>query len=125
MKNSTTAKGSPAVIEAVCRAASPPTSSSTAATAPSRIAQKSRDCHSGSGSPPLVSISTTKDPESEDVAKNSTTTTIATTEDGEPDGRCPHRCEQHASDELPEGASSGDPSDEHPDERGPGDPPSP
>ncbi len=37
-------------------------------------------CHFGCGSPPLVRISTTSDPESEDVAKNSTTTTIASTE---------------------------------------------
>src|SRR5699024_109523 len=76
--------GKPAVSEAVCtavRASSPaaaPAISNTAATTPSNMAQNRRCCQRGFGSPPLVRISTTSDPESDEVAKNRTTTITAT-----------------------------------------------
>src|SRR5699024_10407675 len=68
-----------ATVCSAVSAASPPTTSSTAATAPSRIAQKTRVAFGVSTLPPQASMSMTSDPESEDVTKKKTTTRIATT----------------------------------------------
>ena len=88
MNSSTTAKGNPEATAADCKAviaslpvpAAAPANSSTAATTPSVTAQKRRCCQIGFGSPPLVSMSITREPESEEVAKKSTTTMIPSTE---------------------------------------------
>ena len=62
------------------RAARPPARSNTAAITPSLTAQNTRCQIGGSGSPPDVSISTTKDPESEDVMKKIATTSAASSD---------------------------------------------
>src|SRR5699024_4858542 len=72
---STRHNGNPATIDAACNAPSAsapftaPAASSTAAITPSNTAQNNRCCQRGFGSPPLVRMSTTSDPESELVAK--------------------------------------------------------
>src|SRR5690554_7529054 len=75
-----TVNGSALARVAACSAPRPPASSSAMATTPSSSAQKIR-CHTGDCSSPLeVSMSTTSDPESDEVTKNSTTSSVATVE---------------------------------------------
>lgn len=62
---------------AVCKAVSPPAANNTAATTPSVTAQKIR-CQTGEFRSPLdVIISITNDPESEEVTKKVTISTVA------------------------------------------------
>lgn len=56
-------------IEAACKASNPPATNNAAATTPSRTAQKIL-CQTGLFSlPPLEIVSTTNEPESEEVTK--------------------------------------------------------
>ena len=64
------AKGSPVTIDAVCKACKPPPTKRTAAIVPSAKAQKIRWPIGESIFPPEVRLSTTKEPESEEVTKN-------------------------------------------------------
>lgn len=77
MKSSTSEKGSAIEIAAVWRASRPPPARSTAATVPSNKDQKMRCQTGGFVDPPELSISITRDPESEDVTKNVTITVVA------------------------------------------------
>src|SRR5699024_12029288 len=58
--------------------AAAPAISKTAEITPSNSAENGRCCQRGFGSPPCVIISTTSEPESDEVAKKSTTTITAT-----------------------------------------------
>ena len=63
------AKGNPVRMVAVCKAVNPPPINKTAATNPSIDAQNIFCPFGASCRPPEVSVSTTKDPESEEVIK--------------------------------------------------------
>ena len=64
--------GNPAEIEADCKALSPPAKSKTAAAAPSDTPQNIRFATGGFGLPPEVTMSSTNDPESDEVIKKMT-----------------------------------------------------
>ncbi len=74
-----TAKGSPVTMVAVCKASKPPPIKRTAATEPSVTAQKIRCPTGASIFPPEVKLSTTKEPESDEVIKNPAIRITATT----------------------------------------------
>ena len=78
-----------ATVCSAVSAASPPTTSSTAAATPSRIAQNTRVALGVSTLPPHASMSMTSEPESEEVTKKNTTTMIAVTLRIGPSGRVP------------------------------------
>ena len=73
-------KGKAAAIVADCKAANPPVSSRTAATTPSRTAQKNRCQSGGVSAPPDASVAFTSEPESDEVTKKVVTRMIASTE---------------------------------------------
>src|SRR5690606_4245501 len=82
------ANGRAAAMVAVCSAPRPPATSSAAATMPSTTAQNTR-CHTGESSwPPLVSMSTTSEPESDEVTKKVITSKVATSDITADSGRC-------------------------------------
>src|SRR5690606_1542961 len=74
------AKGSAEAIVADCNAPRPPAISSTMATSPSIVHQKTRCMVVVSVSPPAAIVSTTSEPESEDVTKNTVTRITAMVE---------------------------------------------
>src|SRR5690606_11233571 len=78
MKTMMTAKGSALAIAAVCRACKPPLTSRTAATSPAQTAQNMRCQTGGFCAPPLVIMSMTNAPESADVTKKVTISSVAT-----------------------------------------------
>ena len=86
--SSTAENGSAEAMVADCSACRPPASISAIATRPSEPAQKIR-CHTGVSSwPPEASMSTTMEPESEEVTKNTTTIRVATPEIKPDQGNC-------------------------------------
>jgi len=80
-------KGSAVMIAPVCRAVSPPASSSPAATTPSIDAHSTLLQVGGSGFPPEASMSTTSEPESDEVTKKIVMRKIARTDSTDPNGR--------------------------------------
>lgn len=74
------AKGNPESIVAAFNAVNPPPINKIAATNPSIDAQNIFCPFGASCRPPEVSVSTTKDPESEDVIKKLATSIMVTTE---------------------------------------------
>jgi hypothetical protein len=88
MRSITTVNGRAAASVAVCSAPRPPASSRVAASRPSTTAQKTR-WHVGDASwPPLVSMSTTSEPESEEVTKKVATSSVASTDVSPASGSC-------------------------------------
>src|SRR5690606_7468888 len=88
INNITIAKGKALAMVAVCNAANPPASNNAAAIHPSETDQKMR-CHTGVSSlvPPEVSMSTTNEPESDDVTKKVITSTVASSDETLDNGR--------------------------------------
>ena len=80
--------GRPVVMEAVCSALRPPPNSSAAATAPSVNAQNIRIETGDSALPAVVSLSTTMDPESEEVTKKLTTSNNPSADVKDAYGKC-------------------------------------
>lgn len=74
------AKGTPVSIEAVCKAVNPPPINKIEAISPSIVAQNIFCPFGASCLPPEVNISTTNDPESDEVTKKLATRITVTTE---------------------------------------------
>ena len=74
------AKGKPVAMALACSAASPPPSSSAIATSPSKVAQNTRCATGASTLPPAVIVSITSEPESDEVTKNTSTSTMPISE---------------------------------------------
>ena len=78
MRMMSTQNGSPMVMAPVWRAWSPPAMRRTAASTPSRTPQKIRVAVGGEGFPPEAMMSATRDAESDEVTKKSTTQRVPT-----------------------------------------------
>src|SRR5918996_2078768 len=70
MNSRMTESGTPAAIDADCKACRPPASSSAPATTPSPSPQKIRNCCGGCGSPIDSMVQITSVPESEEVTNH-------------------------------------------------------
>src|SRR6056297_4083161 len=80
MTSNTNVKGKPVEITADCSDDRPPPINSTIATAPSKMHQNTR-CETGASTlPPAVIVSITSEPESDEVMKNTITSTMPTKE---------------------------------------------
>lgn len=86
--NRTIAKGKPVETAIVCNAAKPPPNSSEIATSPSNVAQNTRCGVGALTSPPALMVSITNDPESDEVTKNTMTSTMPIKEVIAVSGRC-------------------------------------
>ncbi len=82
------AKGKPVETAIACNAPSPPPIKSAAATSPSNVAQKTRCATGASTLPPAVIVSITSDPESDEVTKNTMTSTMDSSEAMKVSGIC-------------------------------------
>ena len=83
-----TLNGSAVISEPACREVRPPESSSAAASRPSSSAHSTRDHIGGFGCPPEASMSTTSEPESEEVTKKTATRTMPSTDSSWVAGNC-------------------------------------
>ncbi len=86
-----TAKGIAVKIDAVCKAVNPPPTSNTAASKPSIDAQKIFCPLGASCLPPEVNVSTTNEPESEEVTKKLATKITVNIEENVVSGYCSSR----------------------------------
>src|SRR5690606_17306914 len=77
MTSITTANGNPVSTEPACKAVRPPAINSAAATAPCKVTQNTRCTTGVFSSPPALMLSTTSEPESDEVTKNATITSTA------------------------------------------------
>src|SRR5690625_5056297 len=80
MSSRITLNGSAVIRDPACREVRPPDSSSAAASRPSSTAHSTRDQIGGLGWPPEASMSTTSEPESEEVMKKIATTMMPRTD---------------------------------------------
>ena len=85
------ANGSPVNMDAVCKAVNPPPNKRTPAIKPSIVAQNIFWNVGASCLPPEVKVSTTKDPESEDVTKKEVTNNIVKIEEKVVNGNCSNK----------------------------------
>src|SRR5699024_12223109 len=98
--------GKAVISEPACSEDKPQATSKAAANTPSSTAKSTRDQTGGFGCPPDASISTTSDPESEEVMKKVAITMMAITDSIAPNGRSPRISNSAASaSRLPSSAS--------------------
>ena len=90
----TKANGKPVASAAACIALSPPPSRRAIATNPSALHQKTRCTAGASNLPPAVIVSTTSEPESEEVTKKMISRTILTNEASCVNGSCSKHFEE-------------------------------
>src|SRR5690625_7518719 len=87
MSSRITLNGSAVIRDPACREVRPPDSSSAAASRPSSTAHSTRDQIGGLGWPPEASMSTTREPESEEVMKKIATRMMPRTDSSVEIGR--------------------------------------